>query len=339
MSAAAAPVTVGAAAGAVAVALEVQAVSRSYEGTRALDGVSFSLPAGALCGLVGPNGAGKTTLMSILATLDEDFAGEARVAGASVREAPLEVRKRLGFVPDHAPLYDALSVRELLAFFAAASGLPRAARRRALDDVVGLCGLAAIVDRPAAGLSRGQTQRVCVARALLHDPAVLLLDEPASGLDPRARIELKELLKKLGARGKTVLVSSHILSELGDFCDSVVVLERGRVAAAGRIDDLLRALGGGNEMPRRVLVEVDGDAGAAADAVRAVAGVVDVFADGQMLACTVEGPPAVQARMARALVDAGVGVVQLVPEKINLEALFLTVTGRPARAARAEGVS
>ena len=304
----------------------VSGLRRSYSGTHALDGVDFALPRGALCGLIGPNGAGKTTLLSILATLDEDFAGDAVIAGYSVRTHPLEVRRRLGFVPDHAPLYDALTVVELLRFFASASGLPKPSRARAVDDVIELCGLDAIATKAAAGLSKGQTQRVCVARALLHDPDVLLLDEPASGLDPRARIELKELLKKLGARNKTVLVSSHILTELGDFCDSVVVLEGGKVVAAGRIDELTRSLGSGADMPRRVLVEIEGDAKLAEQLLLATGCVRDISVDGNVLACVVEGPRSVQAKLARALVVSGIGVVQLVPEKINLEALFLTVT-------------
>jgi ABC-2 type transport system ATP-binding protein len=306
-------------------ALSCTQLERSYGGTRALDGVSFSLEPGALCALIGPNGAGKTTLLSILATLDEDFAGDASVAGASVRKEPLEARRKLGFVPDHAPLYDALDVHEMLHVFASAAAVPRGKRKRAVDDVVDLCGLEPILRRPAAGLSKGQAQRVCVARALLHDPDVLLLDEPASGLDPRARIDLKELLKKLGARKKTVLVSSHILTELGDFCDHVVILERGRVAASGRIEELT-ANAGGAQAPRRVLVEVEGDAPTAERVLRAFPEVKEVFVDGQILGCVVEGPRALHARMVRALGDAGLGVLQLVPEKANLEALFLTVT-------------
>jgi ABC-2 type transport system ATP-binding protein len=310
-------------------ALVVTDLRRAYGDKRALDGVSFALPAGSLCGLVGPNGAGKTTLLSILATLDEDFDGDASIAQCSVRDAPLDVRRRLGFVPDHAPLYDALTVAELLRFFAAAADVPRARRESAVDEVVELCGLRAIASRPAAGLSKGQTQRVSVARALLHDPDVLLLDEPASGLDPRARIELKELLKRLTARDKTVLVSSHILTELGEMCDSVVMLEQGKVAYAGRIDALAKDVAGSSaSSARRVLIEI----ARASDVERAQQLLIettlvrDVVVEGRVLQCIVDGPRTLQAKLVRALIEANVDVVEIAAERLNLEALFLTVT-------------
>jgi ABC-2 type transport system ATP-binding protein len=307
-------------------AVIARGINKSYGAQRALAGLSVQVPRGALCGLIGPNGAGKTSLLSILATLDEDFEGEAHVAGIDVRAAPREVRARVGFVPDHTPLYEALSVEELLVFFAAASGIPRARRRHAIDEVVHFCGLEDLYRRASAGLSKGQTQRICVARALLHQPEVLLLDEPASGLDPRARIELKELLKRLAQAGRTVLVSSHILTELGDFCDHVLIMEHGRAIAAGPIDALSRDAWGGHDVPRRVLVELDRDAVAAEQVLRALGCVRDVMCEGNVASLVVSGARGEQTSIARALVEAGFGIVEIAAERQNLEALFLSVT-------------
>lgn len=314
-------------------AIAVRALTRRYGAFVALNEISLSIPRGALCGLIGPNGAGKTTLLSILATLDEDFDGSVVVDGVDVRADPQAARGRIGFVPDHAPIYDGLSVREFLAFFAHAAGLAGAARTRAVDDAIAFCGLEALVDRPASGLSKGLTQRLCVARALLHRPRVLLLDEPASGLDPRARIELKELLKRLAKDGVTVLISSHILTELGDFCDHVVVIERGVVKAADRIDLLFAAAHAGQRhvrpgeaAPRTVTFEIVGDAAAARDIAATVPAVRDAVAEGSLLRVTLPSTPALTARLVRALVEGGVDVAAVVPEKKNLEALFLTIT-------------
>jgi ABC-2 type transport system ATP-binding protein len=319
----------------VAHAIAAVDLHRSYGAQRALRGLTVDVPAGALCGLIGPNGAGKTTLLSILATLDEEFEGAARICGVDVRADPRLVRERIGFVPDHSPLYDALSVEEVLTFFAAASGIPRARRKRAIDEVVAFCGLEDLWRRASAGLSKGQTQRICVARALLHQPDVLLLDEPASGLDPRARIELKELLKKLAEQGRTVLVSSHILTELGDFCDHVVIVEHGRTVAAGPIDALSKEAWGGHDVPRRVLVELDRPAADAEPLLRALSCVRDVQCEGPIASLVVSGARTDQTSIARALVEAGFGIVEIAQERQNLEALFLTMTkgkGAPARA-------
>jgi ABC-2 type transport system ATP-binding protein len=308
-------------------AISVSGLARNYGALQALDGVSFTIPRGALCGLIGPNGAGKTTLLSILATLDDDFRGEATIAGRDVRDDALGVRRALGFVPDHASIQDSLTVREYLAFFAGAMKLPKAARERAVDDALELSGLTVVQQRPADGLSKGMTQRLNVARALLHDPEVLVLDEPASGLDPRARIELKQLLKTLKERGKTVLISSHILTELGDFCDTIVVLERGRVVASGAIESLWSELAAdGGYVPRRVVIEVE-RAGDRAEAIlERRAGVLEVTREGCVLSCLVQGPRRINSDLVRALVEAGLDVVRAVPERENLEALFLTVT-------------
>lgn len=309
-------------------AIAMRGVTRRYGDFRALKGLDLEIPRGALCGLIGPNGAGKTTLLSILATLDEDFGGDVFIDGLDLRKDTAGVRKRIGFVPDHAAIYDALTVPEFLEFFAAAAGIPRAKRAAVIADVVVRCGLERLLNRPAGGLSKGLTQRLCVARALLHSPSVLLLDEPASGLDPRARIELKELLKRLARDGVTVLVSSHILTELGDFCDHVVILEHGVVKAADRVDALFATANGrpGERARRRLTIEVVGDAAAAEDIARTSPAVFDLHRDGQLLSLSITATPAASAALIKALVDGGVGVAAATPERVNLEALFLTIT-------------
>jgi ABC-2 type transport system ATP-binding protein len=314
-------------------AISVRGVFRRYGDFAALGGVDLAVPRGALCGLIGPNGAGKTTLLSILATLDEAFEGEVVIDGVDVKRRPGEARRRIGFVPDHTAIYDALTVGEYLAFFAAAAGLPRERRGAAVDEVLGICDLGALRGRPAGGLSKGLTQRLCVARALLHQPKVLLLDEPASGLDPRARIELKELLKRLAKEGVTVLISSHILTELGDFCDHVIVLEGGRVKAADRVDQLFaRANGAEGLLPRRrLLIEIVGDAGRAVEIACALPLVFDVQRDGQVLAVSIAVGAKESAGLVRTLVAGGVDVASVVPERQNLEALFLSITASPSR--------
>ena len=315
-------------------AIVVRGVSRSFGGAGgllALNNVSFQMPRGALCGLIGPNGAGKTTLLSILATLDEEFDGDVFIDGVDVRAQPGIARRRIGFVPDHAPIYEGLDVVEFLTFFAHAAGLAPIARKKAVDDAIAFCGLESLADRSASKLSKGLTQRLCVARALLHRPSVLLLDEPASGLDPRARIELKELLKRLARQGCSVLVSSHILTELGDFCDHVVVLEKGVVKAADRIDALFsQALHArpGEASPRHLLIELrgPGDLQRAQEIAATVPGVRDVAGDGVLLQLVLPATSSDSARLVRALVEGGIDVCSVVPEKKNLEALFLTVT-------------
>jgi ABC-2 type transport system ATP-binding protein len=307
-------------------AIRVRGLHRTYGALTALDHVDVDVPQGSLCALIGPNGAGKTTLLSILATLDEGYAGDAWLAGAHVRTEPALVRRRMGFVPDGGKVYEDLSVRDYLMFFARAHRLPKAEREGAVERVLGLIGFAKDADRSAAGLSKGMTQRLSVGRALLHDPDVLLLDEPASGLDPRARIDLKQLLKKLQGQGKTVLISSHILTELGDFCDRVLVVEKGRVAASGAISELWGKLHGDQADVRRLLIEVVEGGDKASDLLGALETVRSVAHHGELITVETSGGAAEVAAIVKHLVEAGFGVARVSPERENLEALFLTVT-------------
>ena len=197
-------------------------------GFRAVDDLSFSFSSGEVIGFVGPNGAGKTTTMRIMATLDTPDSGDITLDGVSVLDHPDEAHRLIGFMPDDLPSRTDTTVDEYIDFFARAYGLRGAAIRRAVDGVEDFTGLTGFRDRTLNALSKGMKQRVSLARALVHDPAVLILDEPANGLDPRARIELRELVKALGENGKAILISSHILSELEEMCTSSVIIERGR---------------------------------------------------------------------------------------------------------------
>ena len=206
---------------------------KRYDRTLAVAGLDLDVAQGEIFGLVGPNGAGKTTTLRILATLLVPDQGNAEIAGASVRGNPNDVRRVLGFMPDSFGVYDDMKVWEYLDFFARCYGIPAERRRRIIADLLELVDLGPKRDSYVQALSRGMQQRLCLAHTLVHDPLVLLLDEPASGLDPRARVELRELLRELRSLGKTILVCSHILPELEELCTSVAIIDRGQVLAQG----------------------------------------------------------------------------------------------------------
>ena len=214
----------------------------SYGKTHAVRGLSFAIPRGEVFGFIGPNGAGKTSTIKVLATLLKPTSGRALVAGLDVVRDAHAVRRKIGYMPDFFGVYDDLTASEYLHFFAAAYKIPSAKRRVLIGDVLALTDLTEKHDAPVDGLSRGMKQRLGLARVLLHDPELLLLDEPASGLDPRARIEMRELLKELQTMGKTIIVSSHILHELAQFCTHIGIVERGEMVANGSLADIYRAL-------------------------------------------------------------------------------------------------
>jgi ABC-2 type transport system ATP-binding protein len=223
--------------------VEVENLWVKYGKTVAVKGLSFSIPKGDVFGFIGPNGAGKTTTIKVLSTLLMPALGRVEVAGINVVRDPQEVRRLIGYMPDFFGVYDDLTVNEYLHFFAAAYRLPRDERISVVGDVLALTDLTEKQDDPVDSLSRGMKQRLGVARVLLHDPDLLLLDEPASGLDPRARIEMRELLKELARMGKTILVSSHILHELAQVCTSIGIIEAGKMVAVGSLEEIYRSLG------------------------------------------------------------------------------------------------
>ena len=219
--------------------VEVHNLRRTFGQTVAVDEISFAMDAGHIFGFVGPNGAGKTTTMRILATLDEPSSGNAFVDGHSVVEKPEMARRVIGFMPDALPTHRDITVHDYLDFFARAYGIYHPHRQRVVSEIEEFTRLSNIRDKTLVALSKGMKQRVSLARALIHDPALLLLDEPAAALDPRARIELRDLLKVLVSQGKTILISSHILTELAEICDGAIIIEKGRILRAGTLRQIL----------------------------------------------------------------------------------------------------
>ncbi|MCC7372212.1 MAG: ABC transporter ATP-binding protein [Chloroflexi bacterium] len=236
-----------------ALALAARGLFKRFGSTIAVQDFTLSVQPGAIYGLIGPNGAGKTTSMRMLATLLTPDGGDAWVGGASVRTDQDGVRRQLGYMPDFFGVYPELKVSEYLDFYAACHGVPSDRRAGVAADLLALVDLTHKRDSYVAGLSRGMQQRLGLARALVHDPAVLLLDEPASGLDPRARLELREIVRELGRMGKAVLVSSHILAELSDLCTHIAIVDGGKVLASGPVDEVTRRLHGGRSVRVQVL--------------------------------------------------------------------------------------
>ncbi len=220
--------------------VNIAKLKRYFPNTKAVDDISFSFHGGQIYGFVGPNGAGKTTTMRILATLDEPTSGDIFVDGVSVVQYPDQVRKMVGYMPDALPAHRDITVHEYLDFFARAYGLRDPKRSEIVRNIEEFTGLTEFKDKTIFQISKGMKQRVSLARAIVHEPAVLVLDEPAAGLDPRARIELRELLKALRDQGKAILMSSHILSELGEICDGVAFIERGQLLRAGKIETIIQ---------------------------------------------------------------------------------------------------
>ena len=222
--------------------IELRRVHRWFGDTHAVNDVSFTVEPGEVFGYIGPNGAGKTTSMRILSTLDEPSAGDAFVDGFSVIDDPDRVRSRLGFMPDYFGTYQNVNVWEYLDFFARAYGLRGDERRRAIAETMDFTGLDVLARKPIDGLSKGMQQRLCLGRTMIHDPSVMVLDEPAAGLDPRARIELREMIARLADAGKAILISSHILTELAEICDRVAIIEHGQLVAVGTVDEISRCV-------------------------------------------------------------------------------------------------
>jgi ABC-2 type transport system ATP-binding protein len=222
--------------------IQIRGFTKRYDQFIAVDHLDLDIEKGDVFGFIGPNGAGKTTTIRFLCTLLKPTSGMATINGFSVTKQVDDVKRSIGYMPDTFGLYDGMKVWEFLDFFATAYGLPRTKRKALIDDVLQLVDLTTKRDTLVNGLSRGMQQRLCLAKTLVHDPPVLILDEPASGLDPRARVEMKALLKELQKMGKTILVSSHILPELADFCNKIGIIERGKLLASGPVQDVIRSI-------------------------------------------------------------------------------------------------
>jgi len=303
-------------------ALEVRGISKSFGLLKAVDQASFSVERGQIMGFIGPNGAGKTTTMRICATLEYPDQGDVFLDGYSVLAEPRSVRARLGFMPDSYGAYANTTIWEYLDFFARAYGLKGDARRRRVGEVLDFTGLATLQEKEIAGLSKGLKQRLCLAKTLLHDPSILILDEPAAGLDPRARVELRELVRALAANGKAILVSSHILTELAEMCDSVAVIERGVIKATGTVRDITRRLRPHTSVFVRTLAPVELLERFLAEH----PAVLKSRPERGGMVFEHEATPEQSAALLAALVAAGLQPVQFAPEELDLEEVFLSLT-------------
>jgi ABC-2 type transport system ATP-binding protein len=324
-------------------AIRLRHVSHRFGGSLAVDDLSLEVGKGEIYGFIGPNGAGKTTTIRIMATLLEPTEGRVEIDGIDASLDPVGVRRVLGYMPDHSGVYERITVREYLEFFAASAGVRG---KSPVDAAVELTGLGEWEGKLVATLSKGMRQRLGLARVLLHDPKVLVLDEPASDLDPRARVEMRDLLFELKDLGKTIFLSSHILSELDDVCTSVGIIERGRLLASGPIETVAAQ----NRLPAEARTPADARApdavrvrkrlklrvlGEAADVLAIVRGHPGVTAAAAFAAGFLdvehEGDDQLVAELVRGLVTAGVGVVGVEPERAELERIFLEITkGRPS---------
>jgi ABC-2 type transport system ATP-binding protein len=299
---------------------------KRYPGTLAVAGLDLDVAEGEIFGLVGPNGAGKTTTLRILATLLAATSGHAEVAGIDVRRNPDAARRVLGFMPDVFGVYDDMKVWEYLDFFARCYGIPGARRRRMIGDLLDLVDLGDRRDAYVQGLSRGMQQRLCLAHTLVHDPQVLLLDEPASGLDPRARVELRELLRELRSLGKTIVISSHILPELEELCTSVAIVDHGQVLAHGKVSDIERRLRYGAVLRVRVLGDSEALESARAHfAADPRVASVAILQDGE-IELGFRGDDEGAAQLLAGAVAAGIRVASFSRAASDLEELFLQVT-------------
>ena len=302
--------------------IEINDFTKYYGDFVAVTGLNLKIAAGELFGFIGPNGAGKSTTIRFLATLLKATEGDGTVNGHSVARDPLGVRRSVGYMPDHFGVYDGMKVWEFLDFFSLAYQVPKVRRKQVLTDVLELLDLTHKRDVFVNGLSRGMKQRLCLAKTLVHDPPVLILDEPASGLDPRARLEVKALLKELRNMGKTILISSHILTELADCCTSIGIIERGQLLLHGPMDQVYRQI----QRNRHITVRFRGSSQPGVRLIRSDPKVQDVQVEPR--ACTIElaGEDADVERLLRTLAAADVGLLSFAEKEPTLEDVFMMVT-------------
>ena len=302
--------------------VEVDNLFVSYGNVQAVRGISFVIPRGEVFGFIGPNGAGKSSTIKVLATLMEQFGGTAKVAGVDVRVDPYYVRQKMGYMPDFFGVYDDLTVKEYLHFFAAAFRLPISQRATVVHDVLELTDLSQKLDAPVDGLSRGMKQRLALARVLLHDPELLLLDEPASGLDPRARIEIRELLKALAGMGKTILISSHILHELSQLCSRIGIIEAGQLVAEGSLNDIYRQL----SLTRVVHMQLVHRDAAMIDRIRALPGVREVLEQSDRISVRLDEAATSVEDLHDHVHDLGARIRMYQADAMDMETAFMKLT-------------
>ena len=302
--------------------IDIRGFSKQYGDFTAVQRLTLKIDAGEMFGFIGPNGAGKSTTIRFLATLLHATRGEASINGHSVTQDPIGVRRSVGYMPDNFGVYDGMKVWEFLDFFAVAYQVPRSRRKQVLSDVLELLDLTHKRDDFVNGLSRGMKQRLCLAKTLVHDPPVLILDEPASGLDPRARLEVKALLKELRTMGKTILISSHILTELADCCTSIGIIERGQLLLHGPIDKVYRQI----QQHRTLEVRFAGNPEDGISLLRSDPKVRNVSVNTRSATVEFDGNDTDVQRLLRTLVAANCGLISFADKEPTLEDVFMMVT-------------
>lgn len=302
--------------------IELRRIHRFFGSTKAVNDVSFEVYRGQVFGFIGPNGAGKTTSMRILATLELPSYGDALIDGFSVVNDPDLVRRRLGFMPDGSSLYPNMNCVEYLDFFARSYGLVGKDRNDALRRTLSFTGLDKIASKSITGLSKGMRQRLSLGRAMIHRPSVLVLDEPANGLDPRARIELRHLIRQLASEGTTVLVSSHILTELAEMCDQVGIIEQGKLLAVGSVEEIYRSMRGSLRVRMRPLNRIE----ELLEHLSRRDDVSNLHRSGDWLQLDLVGEEAAQATLLRSIVSSGFDVLEFAAHRESLEDVFMRIT-------------
>jgi ABC-2 type transport system ATP-binding protein len=302
--------------------IEMRRVHRFFGKTKAVNDISFEVYRGQVFGFIGPNGAGKTTSMRILSTLELPSYGDAVVDGFSVINDPDLVRRRLGFMPDGFSMYPNMNCVEYLDFFARSYGLVGKDRIASLRRTLSFTGLDKIASKPITGLSKGMRQRLCLGRSMIHSPAVLILDEPANGLDPRARIELRQMIQQLAVDGTTILVSSHILTELAEMCDQVGIVERGRLLATGSVSEIQRTLQGA----LRVQITAMDRAEELHAWLNQRPGVSQIARTGNVLSLELDAGGSAQATLLKDIVNADFAVMEFAAHRETLEDVFMKIT-------------
>lgn len=302
--------------------VRIDGLTKNYGDFRALDGLALRIEPGELFGFVGPNGAGKTTTMRIISGLLRADAGEVMVAGVDARREPQSLKEKIGYMPDFFGVYDNLKTLEYMEFFASVYGIEGREAERLCLELLDLVNLADKAEFYVDGLSRGMKQRLCLARSLVHNPELLILDEPASGLDPRARFEMKGILKSLQEMGKTIIVSSHILPELAEMCNTIGIIEHGKMVVTGTVDAIMEGMNRTNPLVIRVVERQD-------EAVRILKEnplVENLSLSERDIFVGFSGEEAEEARILTDLVGHGVVVSSFAREKGSLESVFMQIT-------------
>lgn len=297
-------------------------LSKQYKNLIAVDNLNLTINQGDIFGFIGPNGAGKTTTIKMLSTLLTPTSGTAEVAGFDIIRQKDDVKKIIGYMPDSFGIYDDMKVWEYLLFFAEAYKIPIEKRTKIIDDVLSLTDLGGKREDFVESLSRGMKQRLCLAKTLIHDPQVLLLDEPASGLDPRARIELRELLKELKNMGKTILISSHILTELADFCNTIGIIEQGKLLCSGNVGDIINQI----KASKVIELKVKNDIDKAMEIISSLEGVKKVTNSETCIEIELALEIEETSFIVEALISKGVKIIEIKEREIDLEDIFMKIT-------------